>query len=75
MEHYVDQLAKGINEPQWPENVNPVTKESSDPSLFSTEVGTVRVVTPTASISTGFSDSEDDDVDDDVEDNSDVEIN
>ncbi|XP_046449973.1 transcription factor Dp-1-like [Daphnia pulex] len=70
LEHYVDQLASGQAEPQWPEDVNPVVKETSD--HFGNQG--VRAVTPTASVSTGFSDSEDDDVDDD-EDNSDVEIN
>ena len=68
----MDQLASGQDEPQWPENVNPVVKGSSD--HFGGPAGVVRVVTPTASVSTGFSDSEDDDVDDD-EDNSDVDIN
>ena len=24
LEHYVDQLAKGLQEPQWPENVDPL---------------------------------------------------
>lgn len=71
LEHYVDQLANGQVEPQWPENVNPSVKDPLDP--FGSQVG-VRAVTPTASVSTGFSDSEEDDVDDD-EDNSDVEIN
>lgn len=70
LEHYVDQLASGQAEPQWPEDVNPVVKETSD--HFANQG--VRAVTPTASVSTGFSDSEDDDVDED-EDNSDVEIN
>ncbi len=70
LEHYVDQLASGQAEPQWPEDVNPVVKETSD--HFGNQG--VRAVTPTASVSTGFSDSEDDDVDDD-DDNSDVEIN
>lgn len=70
LEHYVDQLASGQAEPQWPEDVNPVVKETSD--HFGSQG--VRAVTPTASVSTGFSDSEDDDVDDD-DDNSDVEIN
>nr|SVE93807.1 EOG090X0B66 [Scapholeberis mucronata] len=70
LEHYVDQLASGQAEPQWPEDVNPVVKETSD--HFGSQG--VRAVTPTASVSTGFSDSEEDDVDDD-DDNSDVEIN
>ena len=30
LEHYVDQLASGQAEPQWPEDVNPVVKETSD---------------------------------------------
>ena len=67
LEHYVDLLASGQDEPQWPENVNLELKDSSD--------HVVRVVTPTASVSTGFSDDEDDDVDEDEEDNSDVDIN
>lgn len=72
MEHYVDQLASGQDEPQWPENVNPVVKDGDYPLVGG--AGGVRVVTPTASVSTGFSDSEDDDVDED-DDNSDVDIN
>jgi len=75
LEHYVDQLANGIQEPQWPDNVNPVKDASAD--HFASQVGGVaRAVTPTASVSTGFSDSEDDDVDDhDDDDNSDVDVN
>jgi hypothetical protein len=71
LEHYVDQLASGQDEPQWPENVNPVVKDGDYPLVGGAGV---RVVTPTASVSTGFSDSEDDDVDED-DDNSDVDIN
>merc|ERR1712071_175490 len=75
LEHYVDQLANGIQEPQWPDNVNPVKDASAD--HFASQVGGVaRAVTPTASVSTGLSDSEDDDVDDhDDDDNSDVDVN
>jgi len=81
LEHYVDQLAKGIKEPQWPDNVNLVKDDSPSASSLSIDQfasgQVVRVVTPTASISTGFSDSEEDDVDDhdDVDDNSDVDVN
>nr|SVE88827.1 EOG090X0B66 [Daphnia sinensis] len=49
LEHYVDQLASGQAEPQWPEDVNPVVKETSD--HFANQG--VRAVTPTASVSTG----------------------
>lgn len=78
MEHYVDQLANGVKEPQWPDNVSATLKDSSD-HQFGGEGHPVRVVTPTASVSTGFSDSEDDDAMDDHdvldEDNSDVDVN
>ena len=77
----MDQLAKGIKEPKWPDNVNLVKDDSPSASSLSIDQfasgQVVRVVTPTASISTGFSDSEEDDVDDhdDVDDNSDVDVN
>jgi len=98
LEHYVDQLAKGLQEPQWPENVDPLkllSIGSSSAAAAASAQGVHGVVdpfgvgvhgqdvlhvrgagTPTASISTGFSDSEDDldDHDDDV-DNSDVDVN
>jgi len=69
LQHYVDQLASGLNEPQLPENVNLEVPESSERAAD--------VVTPTASFSLSFSDDEDfdDHVDDDDEDHSDGGIN
>ena len=69
LEHYVDQLASGQDEPQWPDSVIPEITDASERAND--------VATPTASFSLSFSDDEDfdDNVDDDDEDHSDGDIN